>query len=164
MYIDRLSKNISYASMMELYDNVKEAYHKYDFESSEKLFDFISRLIYQSSVSKKDCDEFNSILEQLEDDINALERNNKIELIQELVGEADGCCSDKPGTTRYWLMADGCYSERSILKAHGWSISELKNTLKSLGLSKDDYRIVYDDETCHLTLPDSLLEEVSVDK
>ena len=163
MYISRLCDNPSYQDIIDACDEIKEVSSKRSHQTIKDLSELMSNLVYKSSLTNGDIELFNSLVDDVLARENQIQRDLEIERLQELIANSDGSYVDKEGSTRYFLSADGCYSDRKILAHYGWSVTSLRGALSSLGLSKEDYNIVYDDETCHVTLPDSLFEEISVE-
>lgn len=159
-YVSILCHPVSYRDMAEIYSEVKELYNSENFNAMDELYTHVSSLMNQSEITEQDVERYDELRGDVMAQFMAEEREYNLKVIGNLIGNSEGSHKDDEKSERFWLSAEGCYSSKSILKYYDSSVTELKATLKELGVSKDDYEIGYDDETCHLTLPESLLKEI----
>lgn len=163
-YISSLINPVTFDEMKDLYCEVKGLYHQENYLPNHPIYElhnFVAHtLMNQSSISEDDIKRFDELRAKAHAYFETEDRKSKVQYIANLIGNAEDFYCDDDKSRRYFLDAHGCYSERAILKHYGTSVGELRSALKELGLSKDDYYITYDDEVCHITLPNTLLEEV----
>lgn len=159
-YVSSLYHPVTYDDMHSIYEEVCKLHSCENFSAMDELYQHVYNMMYQTSISEDDIKKFDELRSDVMAQFEAEERGYNLQYIRNLIGHADGSYKDNEESDRFWLSADGCYSSMSILKSLGTSVKELRSAMNELGVDKDDYNITYDDETCHLTLPESLLEEV----